>query len=73
VTTSPERWLSVAQAAELMACTRTHIYDLVGSGELRGYKLRGKVRTPHHGLKIALSDLEAYRKKAYAPTRRANS
>lgn len=42
----PEKWLSVAELAKIMGCSKSNIYIKVNSGEIYATRLLGSPRIP---------------------------
>lgn len=53
--------LSAAKAAELMGCSRDHVYSLIGQGHLPTFKSGARVLVEYQGL---LDYLESVRRSA---------
>ena len=59
-----ERTVNVVQAAEMIPCSRSHVYRLLEAGEITGYYTGNR-----RGLRILVKSVEAFikrRKDEYA-------
>jgi excisionase family DNA binding protein len=56
--TTPTQLLSVTKAAEILDCSRGHIYGLIGVGKLRAVEI--KAVGPRSKTRIRKEDLQAF-------------
>lgn len=59
-----QRWVAVAQVAEMLSITRRGIYYMVESGELPGVKIGRAVRIPLDALEQWIADKEEEAKES---------
>lgn len=62
----PEQWLKPVEVAALLAVSRKQVYSYIASQQLRAYRRKGD--SVRDCLRIAASDLEAFRRSNFAPT-----